>query len=136
MGYMSYSPPFADYDGDGTRDGILRQLNVGTGLTGSLINGVLSLEVTGGQATVYDGTITLTAGTNMTGGGDFTTNQNTPEEITFSGLSNAQIQALFSGVSPIQVSSGVVSFTGGLNDLSDVTITSAAEGEALIYNGT
>ena len=136
MGYMSYSPPFADYDGDGTRDGILRQLNVGTGLTGSLINGVLSLEVTGGQATVYDGTITLTAGTNMTGGGDFTTNQNIPEEITFSGLSNAQIQALFSGVSPIQVSSGVVSFTGGLNDLSDVTITSAAEGEALIYNGT
>ena len=136
MGYMSYSPPFADYDGDGTRDGILRQLNVGTGLTGSLINGVLSLEVTGGQATVYDGTITLTAGTNMSGGGDFTTNQNTPEEITFNGLSNAQIQALFSGVSPIQVSSGVVSFTGGLNDLSDVTITTPEEGNSLFYNGT
>lgn len=136
MGYMSYSPPFADYDGDGTRDGILRQLNVGTGLTGSLINGVLSLEVTGGQAAVYDGTITLTAGTNMSGGGDFTTNQNTPEEITFNGLSNAQIQALFSGVSPIQVSSGVVSFTGGLNDLSDVTITTPEEGNSLFYNGT
>ena len=136
MGYMSYSPPFADYDGDGTRDGILRQLNVGTGLTGSLINGVLSLEVTGGQATVYDGTITLTAGTNMSGGGDFTTNQNTPEEITFNGLSNAQIQALFSGVSPIQVSSGVVSFTGGLNDLSDVTITTPEDGNSLFYNGT
>ena len=136
MGYMGSSRILVDYDNDGTRDGIITQLNVGSGLTGTLINGVLSLEASGGGGTIYDGTITLAAGTNMSGGGDFTTNQNAAETITFDGLSNAQIQALITGTSPISVSSGVVSFTGGLNDLSDVTITSPADGDALLYNGS
>ena len=136
MGYMGSSRILVDYDNDGTRDGIITQLNVGNGLTGTLINGVLSLEASGGGGTIYDGTITLAAGTNMSGGGDFTTNQNAAETITFDGLSNAQIQALITGTSPISVSNGVVSFTGGLNDLSDVTITSPADGDALLYNGS
>ena len=95
MGYMSGSNVYADYDGDGIRDGVLRELNVGSGLNGTLINGVLSLEVVGGGGSINDGTITLTAGTNISGGGDFTTNQLTAEEITFDGLSDAEIRALF-----------------------------------------
>lgn len=137
MGYMSASNVFADYDGDGTRDGLLRELNIGNGLNGTLINGVLSLEVSGGGGSANDGTITLTAGTNISGGGDFTTNQLSAEEITFNGLTDAQIRALITGTSPISVSAaGVVSFSGGLNDLSDVTITSAAEAQILRHNGT
>ena len=137
MGYMSGSNVFADFDGDGTRDGILRELNIGNGLNGTLINGVLSLEVTGGGGSVNDGTITLTAGTNISGGGDFTTNQLSAEEITFNGLSDADIRALITGTSPISVSSGgVVSFSGALNDLSDVTISTAAEAQILRHNGS
>ena len=136
MGYMSGSNVYADYDGDGIRDGVLRELNIGNGLNGTLINGVLSLEVTGGGGSINDGTITLTAGTNISGGGDFTTNQLTAEEITFDGLSDAEIRALFSATSPISLSGGVISFTGGLNDLSDVTITSASTGDSLSYNGS
>ena len=136
MGYMSGSNVYADYDGDGIRDGVLRELNVGSGLNGTLINGVLSLEVVGGGGTINDGTITLTAGTNISGGGDFTTNQLTAEEITFNGLSDAEIRALFSATSPISLSGGVISFTGGLNDLSDVTITSVSTGDSLSYNGS
>ena len=136
MGYMSGSLVRADYDGDGIPDGVLRELNVGTGLNGTLINGVLSLEVVGGGGTINDGTITLTASTNLTGGGSFTTNQLANAEITFSGLTDAQIRALITGTSPISVTNGVVSFTGGLNDLSDVTISTVADTQVLRYNGT
>ena len=134
MGYMSGSLVRADYDGDGIPDGVLRELNVGTGLNGTLINGVLSLEVVGGGGTINDGTITLTASTNLTGGGSFTTNQLTNAEITFSGLSDSQIRGLITGTSPISVTNGVVSFTGGVNDLSDIVITSAEEPQILVYD--
>ena len=136
MGYMSPSLLLTDYDNDGTLDGLIRQLNIGTGLSGSLINGVLSLAVTGGGASIYDATITLTAGQNITGGGNFTVNQVANEEITFDGLSNSQIQALITAGTGITVSSGQVSLSAGINDLSDVTITSAATADILLYNGS
>ena len=59
----------------------LGNVNAGTGISVSYSNGTAT--VTNIAAAPNDATITLSAGTNMTGGGDFTTDQSSPETITF-----------------------------------------------------
>jgi hypothetical protein len=82
-----------------------------TGTTSQYVRGNGTLDTFPTIPVVNDNTITLSAGTGLIGGGAFTLNQASNDTITFT-------------------------LNAGLNDLTDVVLSSPSNGQIIQYNGT
>lgn len=99
----------------------LGNVNAGTGIGVSYSNGTATVSNT--IAAANDATITLTAGENLTGGGDFTTDQSTNETITFN-LATADGSTI--GAGNVAAGTGIsVSYSNGTATISSTETNSA-----------
>jgi hypothetical protein len=116
------------------------QLGASAGLYWDNANGRLGVGTTSPSTTIdVDGTVTATQFSGPLTG-DVTGNADTASALetgrTIELIGDVTGSVIFDGTTDVQINASVTAEIGSLDELSDVTITDAADGELLIYDGT